>query len=199
MQLNLFLPSPKWYHRLMRSLKAESPRELAHSILVGTPDALKERAISRQTPSPDFLAFIPHAIEPDWDNVWGSRLAGFPVNIVYSATIEGAGLAQSTYVFDPGTFVDGAQSRQMRYRPTVESDFSALVILHQEGRIETFKYRGSELICEACGPDIRTAMIHTPSGGIAINEPRTTKIGSLEPGDKDCVIRSPRPNWHRRR
>jgi hypothetical protein len=81
MQLHLFLPSPKWYHRLMWSLKAESPRELAHSILAGTPDASpnEERVISRQTLSPDFLAFIPHAIEPDWDNVWAPRFSGFPV------------------------------------------------------------------------------------------------------------------------
>ena len=39
----------------------------------------------------------------------------------------------------------------MRYRSTVKSDFSVLVVLHREGRMETFKYRGSELICEACG------------------------------------------------
>jgi len=85
--------------------------------------------MSKQTCSPDFLAFIPHAIEPHWDNVWARRLAGFPVNIVYAARIEGAGLAQAKYVFDPGTFVDGAQSRQMRLRPTVDSDFWVRVVL----------------------------------------------------------------------
>ena len=127
--------------------------------------------MSKQTTSPDFLACIPHAIEPHWDNVWAPRLAGFPVNIVYAARIEGTGLAQATYVFDPDTFVDGEQSRQMRYRPTVDSYFSVLVVLHREGRIETFKYRGSELICEACGPDFRTAMIHTTAGGLAPGEP----------------------------
>jgi hypothetical protein len=105
--------------------------------------------MSKQTRSPDFLAFIPHAIESHWDNVLAPRLAGFPVNIVYVARIEGVELAQATYVFDPGTFVDGAQSRQMRYRATVDSDFSVLVVLHPEGRMETFKYRGSEMICEA--------------------------------------------------
>jgi hypothetical protein len=87
--------------------------------------------MSKQTTSPDFLAPIPHAIEPHWDNVWAPRLAGFPVNIVYAARIEGVGLAQATYVFDPSTFVDGEQSRQMRYRPTIDSDFSVLVVLHR--------------------------------------------------------------------
>ena len=54
-----------------------------------------------------------------WDNVLAPRLAGFPVNIVYAARIEGVGLAQATYVFDPGTFIEGEQTRQMRYRPTI--------------------------------------------------------------------------------
>ena len=111
---------------------------------------------------------------------WALRLAGFPVNIVYAARIEGVGLAQATYVFDPGTFIQGEQTRQMRYRPTIESDFSVLVVLHPEGRVQTFKYRGSELICEACGPDFRTAMIHTAVGGIAIDEP-WTRVETVEP------------------
>ena len=131
--------------------------------------------MSKPTTWADLLACIPHAIEPHWDNVWAPRLAGFPVNIVYAAWIEGVGLAHATYVFDTGTFIQGEQTRQMRYRPTIESDFSVLVVLHPESRIETFKYHGSELICEACGPDFRTAMIHTSAGGLAIDEPWTTK------------------------
>ena len=58
---------------------------------------------------PSFLACIPQAIESHWDNVWVPRLAGFPVNIVYIAKIEGVGLAQTTYIFDPGTFIEGEQ------------------------------------------------------------------------------------------
>jgi len=82
-----------------------------------------------------------------------------------AARIEGIGLAEATYVFDPGTFIEDEQTRQMRCRPTIESEFSVLVALRPEGRIETFKYRASELICEACGPDFQTAMIHTSPGG----------------------------------
>jgi len=77
--------------------------------------------------------------------------------------------AGPTYVFDPATFIEGEQTRQMRYRPTIENDFSILVVLRPEARVETFKYRASELICEACGPDFQTAMIHTSAGGIAID------------------------------
>jgi len=127
--------------------------------------------MSNQATPPSFLACIPHAIESHWDNVWAARLARFPVNIVYAARIEGVGLAQATYVFDPDTFIDGEQSRQMRYYPIIESDFSVLVVLRPEGKIETFKYRASELICEACGPDFQTAMIHTSAGGLASDEP----------------------------
>jgi hypothetical protein len=118
----------------------------------------------------DCLAFIPHAIDSHLDNVWAPRLAGFPVNIVYAASIDGVGLVQATYVFDPTTFVAGEQSRQMRYRPAIASDFSVLVVLHTEGRLETFKYRGSELICEASGPDFRTAMMHATACGLALDE-----------------------------
>jgi len=127
--------------------------------------------MSKEVTFVDCLAFVPHAIEAHWDNVYAPRLAGFPVNIVYAARSEGAGPAYATYVFDPETFVENECSRQMRYRSSIESDFSVLVVLHRDGRIETFKYRGSELICEACGPDFRTAMIHTTAGGLVPGEP----------------------------
>jgi hypothetical protein len=61
----------------------------------------------------------------------------------------------------------------MRYRPIIESKFSVLVVLRPEGRIETFKYRASELICKACGPDFQTAMIHTAAGGREFTEVQT--------------------------
>jgi hypothetical protein len=139
--------------------------------------------MSNQATPPNFLACIPHAIESHWDSVWAPRLAGFPVNIVYAAIIEGVVLAQTTYVFDPTTFVADEQSRQMRYRPEVDSDFSVLVKLHRDGGIHTFKYRGSELIREASGPDFRTAMIHTTACGLALDEPIHHQDSAWHPGD----------------
>ena len=47
--------------------------------------------MSKEVTSVESLAFLPHAIEPHWDNVWARRLAGFPVNIVYAARIDGSG------------------------------------------------------------------------------------------------------------
>ena len=58
----------------------------------------------------------------------------------------------------------------MRYRPTIGSDFSVLVKLHRDGGIDTFKYRGSELICVASGSDFQSAMIHTTACGLALDE-----------------------------
>ena len=133
------------------------------------------------TMSRDFVALIPHAIEPHWDDVYASRLAGFPVNLCYAGWIQGAGIACATHVFDPSTFVSGEQSRQMRYRPTVDSDFSVLVVLHTEGRMETFKYRGSELLCEASGQDFKAAMIHTTACGLALDEPIDHQDSAWQP------------------
>jgi hypothetical protein len=137
----------------------------------------------RKAMSRDFAAFIPCAIESDWDDIWAPRLAGFPVNVCYAESIQGPGVACATYVFDPGTFVDGAESRQLRYRPTVESDFSVLVVLRPEGRMETFKYRGSELICEASGSDFRSAMIHTTACGLALDEPKDNQDSARQACD----------------
>ena len=67
--------------------------------------------------------------------------------------------------------VESTNPAQFSYYPIIESDFSVLVVLRPEGKIETFKYRASELICEACGPDFQTAMIHTSAGGLASDEP----------------------------
>jgi hypothetical protein len=139
--------------------------------------------MSNGTVSGDFVATIPSAIESDWDDVYARRLAGFPLNLCYAEFIQGCGMACATYVFDPGTFVDGAQSRQMRYRPEVDSDFSVLVKLHRDGGIDTFKYRGSELICEASGADFRSAMIHTTACGLALDEPIDNQDSARQPCD----------------
>jgi hypothetical protein len=132
---------------------------------------------------PDCLAFIPHAIESHWDNVWAPRMAGFPVDIVYAGSIGGVGMACATYIFAPGTFVESEQSRQMRYRSTTDSDFSVVVKLYRDGGIDTFKYRGSELICEASGADFRSAMIHTTACGLALDEPIDNPESVRQPCD----------------
>jgi hypothetical protein len=139
--------------------------------------------LSREAESRDFVAFIPYAIDPGWDDIWAPRLAGFPVNVCYAEWIQHFGVACAPYVFDPTTFVEGEQSRQMRYRSAIDSDFSVLVKLHRDGGIHTFKYRGSEMICEASGSDFRSAIIHTTACGLALDEPIDNQDSSRQPGD----------------
>jgi len=45
--------------------------------------------------------------------------------------------------------------------------FSVRVVVYKDGRIETYKYCGEELICETSGPDFETAMIHATLSGLA--------------------------------
>jgi len=46
-----------------------------------------------------------------------------------------------------------------------------MVISKGDGRIETRKYRGEELVCQASGQDFHEAMIHTTIVGLAEDEP----------------------------
>jgi hypothetical protein len=131
----------------------------------------------------NFVARIPPVIKADWDEVYASRLAGFPVNVCYAKCVPGVGTNCATYVFDPSTFIEGERSRQMRYRPVVDSEFSLQVVLYADGKMETFKYRGSECICEASGIDFATAMLHTTIIGLACDEPIDKGAFDCEPGD----------------
>ncbi len=36
-----------------------------------------------------FLACVPHEIDSSWDDEWGPRLAGFPLNIAYAGGVNG--------------------------------------------------------------------------------------------------------------
>ena len=45
-----------------------------------------------------------------------------------------------------GDIVPDNRSRQMRYRPSVASDFSVLVVLHRERRIETVRFGARQLL-----------------------------------------------------
>ena len=118
-----------------------------------------------------FLAFIPHAIEADWDSDWAPRLAGFPVNLCYGE-LRRTGSACATYYFDPGSFRETEINRSMRYFPRQESEFWVEVIIQkQDAAIETRKYRGSQLVCLAQGSDFRNAMIHATLTGLEPGEP----------------------------
>jgi hypothetical protein len=49
--------------------------------------------------------------------------------------------------------------------------------------METFKYRGSEMISEASGADFRSAMIHTTACGLALDEHVDNPESARQPRD----------------
>jgi hypothetical protein len=110
--------------------------------------------MSREAMSRDFVVVIQYAIESDWDDIWPPRLAGFPLKLSYAERIPGAGVACATYVFDPTTFVEGEQSRQMRYRPKVKTSRGLQKLRPQRGwfgcgrhptRVRLFRGNGAGL------------------------------------------------------
>lgn len=116
------------------------------------------------------VAFVSYPIESHWHPYYGPRFAGFPVNICYAGARPDGSLISITYVFDPGTFVRGSLSRRMDYFATNQTRFLIRVAVHDNGRIETFKYCDSQLILEAQGPDFQTAMIQTTICGLTPEE-----------------------------
>jgi len=65
-----------------------------------------------------FVAFIPHRIEADWDEKWGPRLEGFPLNILFSGFKNGAQAAEQLlsevlYWPDLATFHEDSEWKEM--------------------------------------------------------------------------------------
>ena len=88
--------------------------------------------MANQATPPNFLACIPHAIEPYWDDVWASRLAGFPVNL---SMLQGSrGLVwpkQRIFSIRAHLFNPSSPGRCGIGR-AIDSDFSVLVKLHKK-------------------------------------------------------------------
>jgi hypothetical protein len=83
----------------------------------------------------DFIAFIPQQIDSSWHREWGSRLAGFPLNISYlkgQYSDAGSNLESVVYWLDPGTYREDSDHREMCYSPTHPNGYRVLVI-HGKG------------------------------------------------------------------
>ncbi len=112
----------------------------------------------------------------------GSRVLGWPKQRTFSIP------AHLLRASRPGRCAVARQSKAS-FRP---------VALRPEGRIETFKYRASELICEACGPDFQTAMIHASPGGKQSTSPVRPRLAPRAWRLK-TTYRARRHNLHRSR
>lgn len=123
-----------------------------------------------------FTANIPYQIEAHWDTDWAPRLAGFPVNIRYSGTRKGKA-ASCCYFFDPHTYVEDSEKREMAYYPRVRSEYW-IIVQHYKVPFPngncwyTAKFKGDEVICFACGgADFDRVMMHTTLIGLHKDEP----------------------------
>jgi hypothetical protein len=123
----------------------------------------------------DFIACVPHQIEADWHEKWGSLLAGFPLNIVYthieSDESKMLGIITACYEPDLATFRETKKTRTMKYCNSEGGTYRVRVVLHRtSGRLETFKYKGRKLVARASGLNFESAMVHTTLLGIEKDE-----------------------------
>ena len=126
----------------------------------------------------DFIACVPHQIEADWHEEWGSLLLGFPVNIVYALAPSAESdqnkiLAIITACYEPAlaTFRETKKTRELTYFNREGGTYRVRVLLNKKsGRLETFKYKGKKLIASASGRDFDSAMVHTTLVGIERGE-----------------------------
>ena len=122
-----------------------------------------------------FSANIPHQIERDWDDHFAPRLAGFPMNLLYTRvrkTEAGIRVDLCCYWFDPSSYAEDEEKREMIYVPGVASPYRVKVEYYKKRRLwRTLKYKGTELILEAQGSEFDKAMIHTTLCGLQPDEP----------------------------
>lgn len=125
--------------------------------------------------APLFMASIPHQIEAGWDSDFAPRLAGFPLNLKYTSVRRtGAGnrLVSCCYWFDPGSYCEDGEKRQMLYLPKVKSAYWVSVEYRKkDGFWHTLKYKDEELLCIASGPGFDRAMLQTTLIGLNPDEP----------------------------
>ncbi len=124
---------------------------------------------------PFFIANIPYQIEADWDSDFGPRLAGFPLNLMYTG-VRGngrdGGVESCSYWFDPGSYAQSSDKREMTYLPRVKSPYRVKVEYHKNGNFwRTLKYKSEILIVEAQGVDFEGAMVQTTLCGLQPDEP----------------------------
>ena len=117
------------------------------------------------------LGCVPDRIEAEWDPRF-AHLAGFPLNLAYAGTHGEAAVVLCTYWFDPGTYAEDGDRREMWYRPRHASPYRVCVVYDQRrSRWETTKYRGDEVVSLADGRSFEQAMMQTTLVGLRPDEP----------------------------
>ena len=134
-----------------------------------------------------FFAFVPSQIkESDVDKEWWPLLEGFPLNILYASVRQGPNMsvvtASAFYEPDPATFRGTDTARELTYFNKLGGDHRVRVVFNNAGDIETFKYKGENLIAHASGRNFDRAMT------------QTTMIGTQEDEPAEITCLAPRPS-----
>lgn len=123
-----------------------------------------------------FLACVPHQIEASWDDEWGPKLAGFPLNIAYVRGLNCESPSRSQletvlYWFDPTTYKEDSERREMCYLTKHRNGYRVRVVFNRSrGDWKTDKVKGDVLICSAAGSTFDGAMLQTTMLGAEIDE-----------------------------
>ncbi len=124
---------------------------------------------------PVFIETVPHQIEAEWDSTLAPRLAGFPVNLLYVSVrkhLFRKRIASCCYLFDPASYIEDSDKREMTYFPRMKSRSRVKVEYHKnKGSWETLKYKGDKLVALALGPEFDGAMMQTTVIGLQPDEP----------------------------
>jgi hypothetical protein len=128
-----------------------------------------------------------------------SRLAGFPVNLLYSQIADPETNRETAkflfmmcafdpakllgdkqlckkvravwYYPDPISYIEDRHKRQMQYKSRKAGEYSITVVWDKDqSRWETRKYKGNELVLLAYGKDFNSAMWHTTALGPQLDE-----------------------------
>ncbi len=125
-----------------------------------------------------FIANIPVQIVAEWNPRY-AHLAGFPLNLMYTSLRDSGGqgparAAAACYWFDPGTYREDEQRREMLYVSLDGSPYHVRIAVRKDtGSWEVCKYRKQELVCAGSGPNFKTAMLHATLCGLEADEPES--------------------------
>jgi hypothetical protein len=132
-----------------------------------------------------FSANIPYTFDEVWDQKYGrlpEAFGQFPINIVYGMLES----QHSLYLPDTESFSISGEHAEMTYRTHLPSNFRVRVVINlSTGRTETIKYAGDELVCEASGWDLKTAMVQTTLVGLHPEEPTEAPVNSARKDGKE--------------
>jgi hypothetical protein len=121
---------------------------------------------------------LPVPIEANWHPKWGSLLAGFPLELVYSGTplqndkTRRSVLVRARYSVDPSSFHEDDAKTVVRYTSALPSEYFVAVTWDKIAkRWLTTKFHGNRLLAQATGTTFERVMIQTLLVGLEPDEP----------------------------